>query len=127
MGGFLYWRSIQVDPQLARIALLPLLVEQDDRDNPNLHAELVQPVWQAISRTRVFHPVVVGGIKDYDDFFYMHGDGDGWFMLSARRDRERVKVSADQWLDDRSRWTNGDGRMLPAYPDRLWRLPCDNY
>ena len=71
VGGFLYWRSIQVDPQLARIALLPLLVEQDDRDNPNLHAELVQPVWQAINRTRVFHPVVVGDIKDYDDFFYM--------------------------------------------------------
>lgn len=71
VGGVLYWRSIQVDPQLARIALLPLLVEQDDRDNPNLHADVVQPVWQAINRTKVFHPVVVGGIKDYDDFFYM--------------------------------------------------------
>ncbi len=30
------------------------------------------------------------------------------YVVGKTRSRERVKVSADQWLDDRSRWTNGD-------------------
>lgn len=69
VSGFLYWRAIQADSQLARVALLPLLVERKDQDNKNLNAELVEPVWQAINKTKIFHPVVVSDLKDYDDFF----------------------------------------------------------
>lgn len=69
VSGFLYWRAIQADSQLARVALLLLLVERKDQDNKNLNAELVEPVWQAINQTKIFHPVVVSDLKDYDDFF----------------------------------------------------------
>jgi DNA-binding winged helix-turn-helix (wHTH) protein len=70
MGGFLYWRSIQTDPQLTRIAILPLLVERKDQQNQNLNMDLVQPVWQVINQSKIFRPVIVSDLKDYDDFFY---------------------------------------------------------
>jgi DNA-binding winged helix-turn-helix (wHTH) protein len=66
---FLYWRSIQADAQLTRVALLPLLVERKDQDNKKLITEL-KPIWQGINQTKTFHPVVVSDIRDYDDFFY---------------------------------------------------------
>jgi DNA-binding winged helix-turn-helix (wHTH) protein len=70
VGSFFYWRSIQADSQLTRIALLPLLIEQSDQHNQSLDAELVQPVWQVINHTKIFHPVVVSDLKNYDDFFH---------------------------------------------------------
>lgn len=70
VAGFLYWRAIQADSQLTRIALLPLLVEKNDQQSPSVNTQLVQPIWQAISRTKIFHPVVVGDIKGHEDFFY---------------------------------------------------------
>jgi DNA-binding winged helix-turn-helix (wHTH) protein/tetratricopeptide (TPR) repeat protein len=70
MGSFFYWRSIQADLLLPRVALLPLLVEPNNQHNPNVDADLVQPVWQAINHTKIFHPVVVNDLKDYDDFFH---------------------------------------------------------
>ncbi len=70
VGGFLYWRAIQADSQLARVALLPLLVQKSDQQSPNVNTQLVQPVWQAINQANIFHPVVVSDLKDYDDFFY---------------------------------------------------------
>ena len=70
VGGFLYWHAIQADSHLIRVALLPLLVEKNDQQSPNVNAQLVQPVWQAINQTKIFDPVVVSDLKDYDDFFY---------------------------------------------------------
>jgi len=70
VGGFLYWHAIQADSQLIRVALLPLLVEKNDQQSPNVNTQLVQPVWQAINQTKIFDPVVVSDLKDYDDFFY---------------------------------------------------------
>ncbi|GGY75385.1 hypothetical protein GCM10011613_21120 [Cellvibrio zantedeschiae] len=69
-GYFLYWRSVQSDSQLTRVALLPLLIKPNDQHNANLDAELVKSVWEGINQTNTFHPVIVSGIKDYDDFFY---------------------------------------------------------
>ncbi len=70
VGGFLFWRALQADSQLTRIALLPLLVEKNDQQSPDVNTQLVQPVWQAINQTKNFHPVVVSDLEDYDDFFY---------------------------------------------------------
>lgn len=70
VGGFLYWRAIEADSQLTRIALLPILVEKNNQQSQNVNTQLVQPVWQAINQTKFFYPVVVSDLKDYDDFFY---------------------------------------------------------
>lgn len=70
LSGFWYLHAIQVDAQLTRVAILPLLIEKNDQQNQNMDAELVQPVWQAINHNSSFYPVVVSDLKDYDDFFY---------------------------------------------------------
>lgn len=70
VAGFLYWRAMQTGSQLPRIALLPLLVEPNDQHNQSLNTQLVQPIWQAIKQTKIFQPVVVDDLKNYDDFFY---------------------------------------------------------
>ena len=69
-SSFLYWRTNQLDSQLTRIAVLPVLVDQNIQGDQKLNIELVQPVWEAINKTRIFHPIAVTNLKDYDDFFY---------------------------------------------------------
>ncbi len=70
LGSFFYWRLIPTDTSLSRIALLPLSVEPANRADQNVAAELVQPVWQDLSHTKIFSPVVISGDQDYHDFFH---------------------------------------------------------
>lgn len=91
LSGFLYWRSVQADSRLTRIAILPLLVEPNDQHNQNLNTELLQPVWQAINQTKIFNPVVVSDIKDYDDFFYTPQK---YFTQLAQQNRSGIVMVA---------------------------------
>ena len=106
VGGFIYWKSIQADSQLTRIAVLPLLVERKDQQSQNLNADFVQPVWQDINRTKTFHPVVVSDLKDYDDFFYtpqkyftqLAQQTNGSVVMVARVGMRKDKVSISYML-----------------------------
>lgn len=92
LGSFLYWRPVAIDTALPRIALLPILVEPGNHDNPTLDAQLVQPIWRDLNQTKTFSPVVVSDLQNYADFF--HAPQKYFRQLAQQTDTDVVMVSA---------------------------------
>lgn len=57
--------------EAVKVAVLPLLIDSQNHNSPELQAELIEPLWSALLNTDDFQVVEARLDEDYRDFFYL--------------------------------------------------------